>query len=173
VDLDSFLVSLYVLVDDWWHEHHPSSARKRKPGRPALLFRSRDHHPGDPRPVVAPLQKRARLLALRFGAPACLHFPNPCTLRVSSTAGCGPWRPSCALCSGPSPGISLRAFGRLPRLGHDSGAGHGPSEGFSQGASRKGHFFCGQVSFREECLQDLKWVYGFSRWRWWSIPRAW
>jgi hypothetical protein len=37
MDLDSFLVSLYVLVDDWWHEHHPSSVRKRKPGRPALL----------------------------------------------------------------------------------------------------------------------------------------
>ena len=37
IDLDSFLVSLYVLlVDDWWQEHHPSSGRK-KPGRPALL----------------------------------------------------------------------------------------------------------------------------------------
>jgi hypothetical protein len=36
VDLDSFLVSLYVLVDDWWQERHPSCARK-KPGRPALL----------------------------------------------------------------------------------------------------------------------------------------
>jgi hypothetical protein len=36
MDLDSFLVSLYVLVEDWWHEHHPSSAR-RKPGPPALL----------------------------------------------------------------------------------------------------------------------------------------
>jgi hypothetical protein len=36
MDLDSFLVSLYVLVDDWWQEHHPSSARK-KPGRPPLL----------------------------------------------------------------------------------------------------------------------------------------
>jgi len=37
VDLDSFLVSLYVLVDDWWQERHPSSARKKKPGRPPLL----------------------------------------------------------------------------------------------------------------------------------------
>ena len=36
MDLDSFLVSLYVLVDDWWRERHPSAARK-KPGRPALL----------------------------------------------------------------------------------------------------------------------------------------
>jgi hypothetical protein len=38
MDLDSFLLSLYVLVDDWWQEHHPSSSmRKKKPGRPALL----------------------------------------------------------------------------------------------------------------------------------------
>jgi hypothetical protein len=37
MDLDSFLVSLYVLVDDWWQERHPSSVRKKKPGRPALL----------------------------------------------------------------------------------------------------------------------------------------
>jgi hypothetical protein len=78
MDLDSFLVSLYVLVDDWWHEHYPSSVRKKKPGRPALLFRSRDHHPGHRR-AVAPLQKRARLLALRFGTPALL-LPEPlCT----------------------------------------------------------------------------------------------
>jgi hypothetical protein len=35
MDLDSFLVSLYVLVDDWCHERHPYSPRK--PGRPALL----------------------------------------------------------------------------------------------------------------------------------------
>lgn len=36
MDLDSFLVSLYVLIDDWWRERHPPAARK-KPGRPALL----------------------------------------------------------------------------------------------------------------------------------------
>src|ERR1044072_7932830 len=36
MDLDTFLVSLYGLVDDWWQERHPSTARK-KPGRPALL----------------------------------------------------------------------------------------------------------------------------------------
>ena len=39
MDLDSFLVSLYVLVDDWWRErHHPSVPNK--PGRPALLCES-------------------------------------------------------------------------------------------------------------------------------------
>ena len=36
MDLDSFLVSLYVLVDDWWREQHPPATRK-KLGRPALL----------------------------------------------------------------------------------------------------------------------------------------
>jgi len=39
MDLDSFLVSLYVLVDEWWRERHPPSARN-KPGRPALLCES-------------------------------------------------------------------------------------------------------------------------------------
>src|SRR5829696_7274674 len=36
MDLDSFLVSLYVLVDDWWRASRYSSTPPR-PGRPALL----------------------------------------------------------------------------------------------------------------------------------------
>ncbi len=36
MDLDSFLVSLYVSVDDWWRARHDASA-PRRPGRPALL----------------------------------------------------------------------------------------------------------------------------------------
>jgi hypothetical protein len=39
MDLDSFLVSLYVLVDDWWREHHPPFLRNKR-GRPALLCES-------------------------------------------------------------------------------------------------------------------------------------
>jgi hypothetical protein len=39
MDLDSFLVSLYVLVDDWWHQNR-SSAPPQKPGRPPLLSES-------------------------------------------------------------------------------------------------------------------------------------
>jgi hypothetical protein len=35
LDLDSFLVSLYVLVDDWWKA--ACSSDTPKPGRPALL----------------------------------------------------------------------------------------------------------------------------------------
>ena len=36
LDLDSFLVSLYVLVDDWWQAER-TRAPRRTPGRPALL----------------------------------------------------------------------------------------------------------------------------------------
>ena len=36
LDLDSFLVSLYVLVDDWWKLEHGSQL-PRRPGRPVLL----------------------------------------------------------------------------------------------------------------------------------------
>jgi hypothetical protein len=36
MDLDSFLISLYVLVDDWWQASRHSSTPPR-PGRPALL----------------------------------------------------------------------------------------------------------------------------------------
>ena len=39
IDLDSFLVSLYVLVDDWWKASHPPNAPRRH-GRPALLSES-------------------------------------------------------------------------------------------------------------------------------------
>lgn len=37
MDLDSFLTSSYISVDDWWKARHPSTAAARKPGRPALL----------------------------------------------------------------------------------------------------------------------------------------
>jgi hypothetical protein len=36
MDLDYFLVSLYVLVDDWWKLEH-SSEQPSKTGRAALL----------------------------------------------------------------------------------------------------------------------------------------
>jgi hypothetical protein len=39
MDLDSFLVSLYVYIDEWWKAFHPPTA-PRKPGRPALLSES-------------------------------------------------------------------------------------------------------------------------------------
>jgi hypothetical protein len=38
MDLDSLLVSLYILVDDWWQERRPQTVRR--PGRPPLLTES-------------------------------------------------------------------------------------------------------------------------------------
>lgn len=38
MDLETFLVSLYVLVDEWWLERHPPAPRG--PGRPPLLSES-------------------------------------------------------------------------------------------------------------------------------------
>ena len=35
MDLESLLVSVYALVDDWWREKHPRGPRK--PGRPQSL----------------------------------------------------------------------------------------------------------------------------------------
>lgn len=35
MDLDSLLVTLYVLVDDWWQDHHRRTVRR--PGRPTVL----------------------------------------------------------------------------------------------------------------------------------------
>jgi hypothetical protein len=76
MDLDSFLISLYVLVDDWWQEHHPSSVRK-KPGRPALL--------SDPEVItLAILAQWPRFRSERdFWRFAAAHlrpyFPNLCT----------------------------------------------------------------------------------------------
>jgi hypothetical protein len=39
MNLDSFLISLYVYIDEWWKASHPPNA-PRKPGRPALLSES-------------------------------------------------------------------------------------------------------------------------------------
>jgi hypothetical protein len=38
MDFESFLISLYVLVDDWWQDRHPSPVSR--PGRPVALGNS-------------------------------------------------------------------------------------------------------------------------------------
>ncbi len=35
MDVESFLISLYVVVDDWWRDRHPPSVGR--PGRPVTL----------------------------------------------------------------------------------------------------------------------------------------
>ncbi|MCA1731279.1 MAG: hypothetical protein LC751_18350 [Actinobacteria bacterium] len=35
MDLETLLVALYVLVEDWWEENH--AIARRGPGRPSLL----------------------------------------------------------------------------------------------------------------------------------------
>jgi len=104
MDLDSFLLSLYVLVDDWWHEHHPSSVRKNKPGRPALL--------SDPEIItLAILAQWPRFRSERdFWRFASAHlrpyFPKLCTQGQFNRRVRALQSPSCALCSVPSPGRS-------------------------------------------------------------------
>jgi hypothetical protein len=99
MDLDSFLVSLYVLVDDWWQAVH--GRVPRRPGRPALLT--------DPEVItLAILAQWPRFRSERdFWRFASSHlrsyFPKRSAPKASSTAGYEPLSPSCALCSGPSP----------------------------------------------------------------------
>jgi hypothetical protein len=80
MDLDSFLVSLYVLVDDWWQE---SRSTLRRPGRPALL--------SDPEILtLAILPQWPRFRSERdFWRFASSHlrcyFPNLCIVRVRAS----------------------------------------------------------------------------------------
>ena len=75
MDLDSFLVSLYVLVDDWWRASH--SSNPRRPGRPALLADSEVL-------TLAILAQWPRFRSERdfwrfAGAHLREYFPNLCT----------------------------------------------------------------------------------------------
>jgi hypothetical protein len=86
MDLDSFLVSLYVLVDDWWQEHHPSSARK--PGRPVLL--------SDPEVITLAIlaqwpRFRSERDFWRSLRRTCAPTSRTCAPEASSIAGCEPW----------------------------------------------------------------------------------
>jgi hypothetical protein len=149
MDLDSFLVTLYVLVDDWWQEHHPSSARK--PGRPALL--------SDPEVItLAILAQWPRFRSERdFWRFASAHlrsyFPNLCTqsqlnrrvrgveleLRALQRAFAG------ELCE-PSAVYRVLDTTLVPAM-------------VRVRASRKG-LFAGQASFGRSASKT-EWIYGF------------
>src|SRR5687768_647666 len=100
MDLDSFLISLYVLVDDWWQAER-ARAPRRSPRRPALLT--------DPEVItLAMLAQWPRFRSeCDFWRFAWAHlrpyyFPNLTAPRDSSTGASGPWSPRCcAPCSGP------------------------------------------------------------------------
>ena len=99
MDLDSFLVSLYVLVDDWWKLYH--SSKPSKTGRPALL--------SDPEVItLAILAQWPRFRSERdFWRFAWAHlrayFPRLCSQSQLKVGASEPWSLSCAPCSSPSP----------------------------------------------------------------------
>jgi hypothetical protein len=150
MDLDSFLVSLYVLVDDWWQERHPYSARK-KPGRPALL--------SDPEVItLAILAQWPRFRSERdFWRFAHAHlrayFPNLCTqsqfnrrvralepeVRVLQRAFAGE-------IAEPSAVYRVLDTTLVPAI-------------VRVRASRKG-LFCGQATFGRSASKT-EWIYGF------------
>ena len=129
MDLDSFLVSLYVLIDDWWKLDR--SSKPPKTGRPALLSDPEVLDPGHPRPVAS-LPQRAGLLAFRLLSPALL-LPYPLLPESVQPAGTGPGARAAHRAARIRPRARL-SFGGLPRRGHHPHPGDGEGEGFSQGA---------------------------------------
>ena len=99
MDLDSFLVSLYVLVDDWWKLE--CSSEPPKTGRPALLSNSEVM-------TLAILAQWPRFRSERdFWRFACSHlrsyFPNLCSQSQFNRRVRALESPRCAPCSGLSP----------------------------------------------------------------------
>ena len=149
MDLDSFLVSLYVLVDDWWKLNR--SLEPPKIGRPALLT--------DPEVLtLAILAQWPRFRSERdFWRFASSHlrsyFPNLCSQsqlnrRIRALA--------------PELRALQRAFAR--ELAEPSAAYHVLDTTLIPAivrvrASRKG-LFCGQATFGRSASKT-EWVYGF------------
>ena len=128
-------------------------SRPAPPGSSGPAHGPGGHHPGHPRPVVAALQKREGLLALRLGTPARV-LPEPVLPGPVQPQGTSPGARGARSAAVPRRG-TLRSFGRLPSLGHEPHPGHREGEGIPQGTLlRAGHL-------RQERFQDLKWVYGF------------
>jgi hypothetical protein len=152
MDLDSFLVSLYVLLEHWWKLNHPW--RPPKTGRPALLSAIRKSSPWPSSPSGPACAARGTSGASlgRTCAPTSLCFVLPGS---AQSAHPSPGAPDARVAAHLRPRARL-SLGRLWRDGHHPRPGHSEGEGFSQGALllRSGYF-------REERLQDLRWVYGF------------
>jgi len=150
MDLDSFLVSLYVLVDDWWHERHPYSLRK--PGRPALLT--------DPEVLtLAIFAQWPRFRSERdFWRFASAHlrpyFPKLCTqgqfnrrVRALELELRALQRDFAGQIAEPSAVYRVLDTTLVPAM-------------VRVRASRKGGLFCGQASFGRSASKT-EWIYGF------------
>jgi len=150
MDLDSFLVSLYVLVDDWWRSDDRQSTR-RGPGRPALLT--------DPEVLTLAIlaqwpRFRSERDFWRFARAHLLeYFPNLCTQGQFNRRVRSLEREMCALqralakgLSDPSAVYHVMDTTLVPAI-------------VRVRASRRG-LFCGQASFGRSASKT-EWVYGF------------
>jgi Transposase DDE domain len=149
MDLDSFLVSLYVLVDDWWQAERART--KRGPGRPALLT--------DPEVLtLAILAQWPRFRSERdFWRFAWAHlrpyFPELCTqgqlnrrIRALEPELRALQRDFAEELAEPSAVYRVMDTTLIPAI-------------VRVRASRKG-LFCGQASFGRSASKT-EWVYGF------------
>jgi hypothetical protein len=140
---------LRALVDDWRRRQEP--ADRPKPDAPLCSRRAKSS-------TLAFLAqwprfpKRARLLALRPGAPALL-LPKVGELKPAQP----PYpRPGARTASAPerTGRYARRALGSLPCDGHN------PRPGDREGEGPPWGLFCGQASFGR-CRSKTEWVYGF------------
>ena len=149
MDLDSFLVSLYVLVDDWWQSGHGRAPRR--PGRPALIT--------DPEVItLAILAQWPRFRSERdFWRFASSHlreyFPNLCSqgqfnrrVRALAPELRALQRSLAEELSDPAAVCRVMDTTLLPAI-------------VRVRASRKG-LFCGQATFGRSASKT-EWVYGF------------
>lgn len=150
MDLDSFLTSLYVSVNDWWQTHYLPTARK--PGRPALLADSEVL-------TLAILAQWPRFRGERdFWRFASAHlrgyFPDLCS-QSQFNRRVRALEPEMRAAEGLRQ-RARRAFGSLSRPGHLPHPGDCESEGVPEGAVRRAGLL------REERIQDRVglWVQG-------------
>ena len=161
MDLDAFLISLYVLVDDWWRQRHPPSSLPNKPGRPALLCESEVR-------TLAIVSQLPRFRSERdFWRFAFSHL-RPCFPMLSTQGQLN--RRIRALHS------ELRPLQRdfAENLAQPSALYRVMDTTLVPAmvrASRKG-LFLGQTSFGRS-VSKTEWVYGFSRRLWWWTRTGW